>query len=238
MAATPLVDRTPIARKTNLMKVLALCAMSRRVAVEEVRIAVGNGVITGQWDLPGETIPPHPLAVIFPDRPGRDLDGGETQRPRLRPFLEMSRALLHAGIASFRFALPEQGVATAFVAAWTRAPRHILVSRQRIGLVIVGKDGWHAATPQLPAIRAVAEPLAAVVVAPGEDADLTPLDGIPTRVLSYDDLTEHLQASSDWIAGRAVPHPVLLDDVGNSLAEMLRPRWERATRPPGTAIGG
>lgn len=213
--------------------------MSVPVSMEEVRIAVGDAALTGQWDLPVQTTPPHPLVVILPDRAGRDLNGQEARRPSLRPFLEMSRALLHADIATFRFAPPEgHDVAASLALAWTRAVHHILVSRQRIGLVVVGRDGWRAASRQLPAIRAEAEPLAAVVIAPGDDADLTPLDGVPTRVLSYDDLTENLQASSDWIAGRAVPHPDLLTDIVNSLAEMLRPRWERATRPPGTAIGG
>ena len=54
---------------------------------------------------------------------------------------------------------------------------------------------------------------------------------------AYDDLTEDLQSSADRIAGRALPHPELLTDVATNLAEMLRPRWERTIRPPGTAIG-
>lgn len=212
--------------------------MSVPVVIEEVRLRAGNALFTGRWDLPARQTPPHPLAVILPDRPGRDLDGAQAQRPRLRPFLEISLALLARNIATFRFVpAAKEAFDASLDTAWSHATRHHLVSRQRIGLVVLGRAGWAAASRRLSAMRAAADPLGVVLVAPGDDADLAPLDGIPTSVLTYDDLTEHLQRESDWIAGRAVTHQQLCVQVADHLEDLLRPRWERATRPPGTAIG-
>ena len=212
--------------------------MSVPVATEEVRILVEGAISTGQWDFPANITPPHPLALILHDGPDRDLDGQQPSRPGLRPFLELSQALLHAGIATFRFVPPpDRDITSSVLVAWSRATQHVLVSRQRVGLVVVGEAGWRAVAPTISAMRTAAESLAAILIAPDGEADLTALDGIPSRVLAYDDLTEDLQSSADRIAGRALPHPELLTDVATNLAEMLRPRWERTIRPPGTAIG-
>jgi hypothetical protein len=41
----------------------------------------------------------------------------------------------------------------------------------------------------------------------------------------------------DWVAGRGVTHPGLVSLCATAMDDFLKPTWERAARPPGTAIG-
>lgn len=132
-------------------------------------------------------------------------------------------------------------------------------------MVMFGDGGATLAAERLSHWRAATEPLGAVLVAPRRMPDLSGLAGIhahailagaadaspdpdalrahadsasvPLGITVIDDLTEFLQAEADWLAGRPVPHPGLCAALADAVSDLLRPRWERDARPPGTAIG-
>jgi len=206
--------------------------------MEQTRVPIGERSFEGRWEFPRGHTPPFPLAVVLPDRPDRDLSGALPSRPRVRPFLELAHAAVFRKLALFRCKpLEGSGFGPSITAAWGHACRHPQVSKQRIGMIILGAQGWLQAARRMASLRESCEPLAAVIVAPDPDPDLSSLDGVPTRIIRHEDLTDDLQRRDDWIAGRAITHPGVLSDVTEAMADLLRPRWERVARPPGTAIG-
>jgi len=232
--------------------------------VEEARLEAAGTTFLARWDVPRDVLPPLPQAVLVPDPGMKDLHGNG-RLPGVRPLMELAVHLNRNGILAFRYAPTDPAVA-AFRAAWDRAFRADIASRQRIAAVACGPEACaHVVKALAPGDI---HPQGVILIDPPRDLDISSARSIPLVALFagagphrpdsntaaalasradasgiemttsvIPDLTEHLVSEDDWIAGRAIVHHNLLETCANSLGDLLKPTWERSIRPPGTAIG-
>ena len=219
---------------------------------EALQFRSRGALVPGIFTFPART-PPLPLAVVVPGRAGLDADGASADLPGARPWLELAIALGRQGLGNFRFASPAAApLSPAGLAdAWRHAARHHLVSRARPAVVVEGA-ALNALTEAWSSLCATGPPMALIAIGgpsldpaafPGVDTSQIHLGAAPnppdpaTPGTHIPDATEHWLHVAHWLAGRPAVHRGLLDAIVRRLRADLVPVWERANRPPGTAIG-
>jgi hypothetical protein len=152
-------------------------------------------------------------------------------------------------------------------AAWQVATSHRAISRARVAILAPGEAcrtflralprlrTWReprggvllGPPPDLDLSNAAGLALSAILLGAGPGPGPKEVEGVLAAEASragcsvaftvLPDATPGLQRESDWIAGRAIPHPDLLPRVSAALLGFFLPVWEPPARPPGTAIG-
>jgi len=232
--------------------------------IEATRFEVESDLLEGRWLLPDRP-PPLPLVIVPSLVAGLDWTGASTRNPGFRPWWMMGLALQKAGVAAFLSQAPEGAdrVGAASEAAWFRATNHHLVSRSRRALLAAGGDACERLLGLVASLGAHQQPMGLILVAPElplevpeTAADLrlhilaTGSEDDPAgeaarlRSRGYAVTAERLAGLDPDLCDARIPQtPVRMPHrrLGSAVAGialmLLRPRWEQAVRPAGTAIG-